>query len=187
MHYSRMAPIGVMRFSGLFLIRPESVPDHAACCTTLAIMVAKDLRALGIVVNLENLIYRISIHDIPEAITSDVVRPLKYHHPALTKEFKLAESAMIRSFGYPEDIIEDIENAKDKSTIEGYLMGVIDALQVLTKLYEELYVLNNKSVEGEYNSVLNLVHDVIEKSKDLYGDEVYTYLNSIYLAFSNHE
>lgn len=187
MHYSRMAPIGVMRFSGLFLIRPESVPDHAACCTTLAIMVAKDLRALGIVVNLENLIYRISIHDIPEAITSDVVRPLKYHHPALTKEFKLAESAMIRSFGYPEDIIEDIENAKDESTIEGYLMGVIDALQVLTKLYEELYVLNNKSVEGEYNSVLNLVHDVIEKSKDLYGDEVYTYLNSIYLTFSNYE
>jgi len=34
---------------------------------------------------------------------------------------------------------------------------------------------------------LNLVHEVIEKSKDLYGDEVYTYLNSIYLTFFNHE
>lgn len=187
MHYSRMAPIGVMRFSGMFLIRPESVPDHAACCTTLAIMVVKDLRALGIEVNLENLIYRISIHDIPEAITSDVVRPLKYHHSALTKEFKIAETDMIRAFGYPEDIINDIELAKDNSSIEGYLMEVIDALQVATKLYEELFILNNRSIEDEYNSVMNLVHKVINKSLDLYGDKVYNYLNSIYLTFFNHE
>lgn len=180
-----MAPIGVMRFSGIYLSRPESVPDHSACCTTLAIMMAKDLSARGININLKDLIYRIAIHDIPEAITSDVVRPLKYHHPELTKEFKLAESEMIKSFGYPDEIINDIESAKDDSCIEGYLMEVVDAIQVLTKLYEEYYLLNNHLVESEYNSVFKLVHKVIEKSKDLYGGVVYDYLMEIYITFKN--
>lgn len=185
-HYSRLgAPVGVMRFSGLYIIRPESVPDHAACCTTLAIMMHKDLRAVGIIFDLKDLIYRIAIHDIPEAITSDVVRPLKYHHEALTKEFRLAERDMVTRFGYPDYILEDCENAKDETCIEGFLMIVIDALQVLTKLYEEYYVLHNDMVKPEYDKVMLLYQKVIAKSKDLYGEVLYEYLNSIYISFFN--
>lgn len=185
-HYSRKgAPIGVMRFSGLYLLRPESVPDHIASCTTLAIMMEKDLSKLGISIDIKDLIYRIAIHDIPEAITSDVVRPLKYHHPELTKEFRVAEDEMAKNFGYPDYIIKDSKSAKSSESIEGYLMEVIDCLQVLIKLYEEYKLLSNQLVEQEYFNVLELYKKVFQKSRDLYGDILYRYLESIYFSILN--
>jgi hypothetical protein len=92
---------------------------------------------------------------------------------------------MVTRFGDPDYIIEDCESANWETCIEVVLMIVIDALQVLTKLYEEYYVLHNDMVKSEYDKVMLLYQKVIAKSKDLYGEVLYEYLNSIYISFFN--
>lgn len=184
LHYAKLSPIGVLRYSGSYLIRPESTPDHISTCTTLAVMIIKDLRNLGIEVDKEKLIYKIAIHDLPESITSDVIRPLKYHHPELTREFRIAEEDMIRKAGFPEDLISDINDAKDE-TLEGRLMAFIDILQVVTKLYEEVFELGNKLLKKEYNSAINTFERMILEVKASYP-ETSEYFNNLLNIFKNN-
>lgn len=182
-HYSQMAPIGVMRYSGQFLIRPESVPDHVASCTTLAIMIIKDLRNLGFEVDTREVIYRLAIHDLPERVTSDIIRPLKYHHEELTKQFRIAEESMIRRAGYPDDLIEDIINVKCPSTIEGNIVAFVDTFQVITKLYEEVHELNNNLIRSEFENALIHFQNATNRFQSVGNEELFTYFNNIYKSF----
>lgn len=179
-HYASMAPIGVIRYSGQYLIRPESVPDHCASCTTLAIMILKDLDSIGFKVNREKLIYKISIHDLPEHVTSDIIRPLKYHHEELRREFQVAEEDMIRRAGYPEDLIDEILHAKDDGSTEGYLLRFIDILQVVCKLREEVEELGNNLIAPEYKSAVITLKSILEESHEFgESDILYNYLSTI--------
>lgn len=163
LYYKNMAPIGVNRFSGSYLIRPESVPDHVLTCITLSIMLIKDLEKLGYSINYKEVMYKIAIHDLPEKLTSDIIRPVKYHHEELTKEFRAAESDMIRRSGYPLFLIDDIENAKD-DTLEGYILKYVDIFQVVLKLYEEVFELGNLLIKSEYYNAKSALQKATELS-----------------------
>lgn len=184
LHFANLSPVGVLRYSGSYLIRPESTPDHVVTCVTLASMIIGDLEKLGVAVDKQKFIYKIAIHDLPESITSDVIRPLKYHHAELTREFRIAEESMIRKAGFPEDLIQDCNNAKDES-LEGCLMRFVDILQVVTKLYEEVALLGNRTVISAFNDAMNTFEYII---KDVGNNPnitptIFNYFNSILKTF----
>lgn len=187
LHFAKMSPIGVLRYSGSYLIRPESTADHIVSCVTLAAMMIRDLEDLGIKINKQKFIYKIAIHDLPESVTSDVIRPLKYHHKALTEEFRIAEEDMIRKAGFPEDLIQDCNNAKDES-LEGCLMRIVDILQVVTKLYEEVALLGNKTVLGLYSDAMYTFSSIIKQvgENENINPTVLNYFQSIFKTFKEN-
>lgn len=179
--YAGLAPVGVMRFSGKYLLRPESVTDHIVQCITICLKVASDLNELGVKVDVKDLVYRCSIHDLPESQTQDIVRPFKYHHPELTREINIAEEDMIRQYGLYESLIHDINHAKDTDTIEGAIMRWVDICQVVLKLDEEVNYLGNRLLENTLSEALRTYDKVLNKISGLYGHVFDNYIKKIKL------
>lgn len=148
MKVRKFAPIGVTRYSSDFLIRSESTPDHIVELVPLSIMIHHDLEELGIKLDLHRLIFKVAIHDLDEACTGDIRRPFKYKSPNLRNEIKEATTKMMEEAGFFGDLIYEINNDKDDS-IEGFLLGWLDNLQVVLKLYEEVKILGNLTMESE--------------------------------------
>lgn len=184
MKYRRFAPIGVLRYSSEFLIRPESTPDHVMELVVLALKIHKDLTELGLVIDLNRLMFKIVIHDLDESITGDIKKPFKYFIPELTKLMKLATSEMLKRAGFDQFIITEIENDKDDGTIEGFLLNWLDTLQVVLKLYEEVKHLGNltiaKELKGAHEYLGHHLRNSFLKTKEEYDTILRDYLSNQY-------
>lgn len=183
--FTKLSPIGVMRYSGQYLIRPESTSDHISQLNALAIMVYNDLKDYYDI-NFDRLITKIALHDLDESFTGDIVRPLKYRTSSIRDEISKAVELVMLDNDVPSFIIDEIRNDKD-DTMEGYLLDFLDNLQVCTKLHQEYFLLGNKTIIKEYQSSLHLLSDKLNKQfiQELPNNStIIQYLHSIINSFN---
>jgi len=168
--YLNLSLIHVKRYSGSFLISPESVADHVSELVSLMLLM-EDLFPVKFDSN--KLLRKIVVHDMDE-ITGDIIRPFKYFRKDLTEVLKSSSLEYISSLGYSESLVNEIANDKD-NTLEGYMLKYLDILQVVSKIHREVFQLGNKTLSNELNyatSHLYYVTEDILKCKFLTKDEI---------------
>lgn len=189
--FRRITPVGVIRYSADFLIRPESVSDHMAELFGLAAMIYQDLNDLGYdKIDFNKLVVKIAYHDFFESLTGDIKRPFKYVTPEMKEECDRSTLIMARKLKLPKFLVDIIENDKD-DTLEGQLLSYLDNLQVVLKLREESFDLGNNLMRSEYNRSLNSLR--IKTQSDMFSQFelnpnstiIKDYFESIYESFIN--
>lgn len=159
----------INRFSGQFLVKNETDVDHVWEMISMALyLVPKWNESLNYKLDLQNIIYRIVVHDLDESVTSDIPRTFKYHNPAFTEAVKNTVND-IMSERFNPSIISDIKSAKDFYNEEGLVVSILDVVQVSLKYADEIMNCGNNSIKHEllgFNiEVLNKLINKLEKSK----------------------
>jgi 5'-deoxynucleotidase YfbR-like HD superfamily hydrolase len=185
--------INVYRFSGVNLIKSESVSDHVWSMNCIALSIVPEINKIARkssgyskldFVNLKELIYKITIHDIDESLYCDIPKPFKYYDAKIHNAIEsTANKLMSKNLG--KDLYKDIVNAKD-STTEGLLVRFIDILQVAIKLTTEYRMGNTlivKNLDETYGYLDSYMSDLREEG--LFPTEVTKYMNELYETLKN--
>ena len=136
----------VNRYSGVYLIQPESVSDHTTQVGLIAFTLASYLKHIGEEIDLGRVALYALLHDIDESLTGDIPRNIKYYNSKSIKSFnEIAEDAINRldaQLGFTN--IHDYWVVAKEDGIEGLIVGISDVLQVVRKIIEEVQFLGNK-------------------------------------------
>jgi putative hydrolase of HD superfamily len=82
----------------------ESVAEHSYGCAFTAIIIANQLKAEGIIINLGKVALLAVLHDIPEAITGDIARTREFaENEELVNAKKIAEKDAIAAIFEPTE------------------------------------------------------------------------------------
>lgn len=159
----------VYRFSGNILIRPESTSSHLYDMISLAIylndeFIKQNNESKGI--GLKDIIYRIVLHDLDEALYCDIPRGFKYDNKELTDQIQYTVEKLIANT-FSSELTNDILNAKNTDTIAGTYVKILDIAQCSLVLYREVSLLGNKELTGIYYENAKYLDDVIEKYLDV--------------------
>lgn len=142
----------VNRYSGLPLIKNESVADHIICMNAIALEYVPILnQKFNAKIDIKEVIYGIAIHDLDEALYTDIPRPFKHHDEAIEKEInRVVKTIFIDNIS--KDLYDDIGRAEDKRTCSGMLIKIIDVAQCGYKMISEIE-LGNKFYIAELDNV----------------------------------
>lgn len=141
----------IRRFSTCYVVHEESVAEHSFYVALYSFMIAEWAVAQGTPLNLASVLSRAIVHDLEEARTGDIFRPLKVNHPDVKKA--LAEAAQFEvgevlrgPFGNdPEAMVRWTalwSVAKEPDTPEGAVVAFADFLSVLGYVLSEIKVSN---------------------------------------------
>lgn len=157
--------VHINRWSGFQLIKSESVSDHIYSMIALSIdLVPKlnnEVRSGNPLINLQNVIYRIAIHDLPESLCCDIPRNFKYHNVQLHQAIEDTEQKLMEGV-LDVAIIKDINNSKNKDTIEGFIVKYLDFLQSALKMESEV-MLGNQYIKSEIPVVLKAIDEFLSE------------------------
>jgi 5'-deoxynucleotidase YfbR-like HD superfamily hydrolase len=140
----------VKRFSQATMAAPESVLEHSAACSLIALFIGEGLAAEGVVVDFAALLKKAILHDFDEIATGDVARPVKYHSAEMRALFKELESQNMMSIC--DDFAGDCttiffnnwQNAK--GGFEGAIIALSDFICVLYKIHNEIVLRGNRTM-----------------------------------------
>lgn len=174
----------VSRYSRDYMIKRESLLEHIGFCTIYANLMYYELlrlnKSFSKVLNIGTILKKVSIHDIDEVGTADVVRNVKHHNKEMLDQFDKLEKDSVtytdEYLGCMNQLFEDWNNAKDKS-LEGAFVRIIDLVSVYYKVWEELYMLNNKQfirVASEYLSTMKTI-----SFKKYLDDALQSYIDTV--------
>lgn len=164
------------RYSGQLLIKDETVSDHVTMMNALAIAIVPIINkrieveneSQGVSISpidLENVVYRIVVHDLDENVTFDIPRPFKYNNEILTEAIYNTTQTLLRQ-AMSQEMVDDINNAKGHDTREGYFVATLDTLQAGLKMQSELE-LGNHRFKSELPNVIEVLElrlqDLIDK------------------------
>lgn len=140
----------VRRFSSHLLAKDENVLEHTGKVALLCLHIGSELAYEGFVIHNSELLSKALLHDIEESVTGDIIHPVKYASPGVTKVFKeveydIAESIFEESFEstLPFALWED---AKDGA--EGSIVAFVDVLCALYKMEDEIINRGNASMKN---------------------------------------
>lgn len=143
----------VKRYSQSTLCCPESVLEHSASVTLMALYIGTALNSKNMArIDIGLLLSKAAIHDFDEIITGDVARPVKYFSKEMREMFKQLESEnmeiLTKSFSSGNEhqkVLYDFwDSAKDG--LEGSIVALCDFISVIQKLYDEIVMRGNKSM-----------------------------------------
>jgi hypothetical protein len=155
--------ISVPRFSNIQLIKSESVSDHIWGMISLAYEVIpeinKERKSRNFYeINIKDVIYRITLHDLDEAISCDIPRPFKHFDDKIQNELLRVSTELLRKYGINEDLINQINEAKHGS-IEGLYVLIFDLVQCGNKMCNEID-LGNKLIKLELPNVIKALDEI---------------------------
>lgn len=156
--------ITTMRFSGFPLVKPESVSDHIWGMISIALVdipqINEQRKSMGLQeVDIKELIYKIVLHDLDEAYTSDIPRLFKHSDPNLLEAIKIATNKLISKYLDPK-LIEEIDKAKDES-LEGLWVELLDMIQCGDKMIYEIK-LGNEFIKTQLPNVISTLSDIMQ-------------------------
>lgn len=132
----------------------ESVVDHLFLTTLVSMLIVDKLKKMGVRIDSEKVLKASLLHDIPEAITGDVVRPLK---AAYRKEFESIEENALRELGLGDYVDLFVETGREE-TLESLIVKLSDDLATLIVGVEEC-----KKGFDVSDIVNNTRRDIVEK------------------------
>lgn len=185
----------IKRFPTAKMLKQRSVADHIIGCNSIAIVLYKWFKLKGVNFDLQNVIYRIALHDLPEIKTGDIKQPIKHSSKELLDAINKLEEEFVGNtmLAY---IASDIMNAKDTKDLEGFIVCLCDILQCMTDAIWEINALGdnaddemgdcisrgvkiiddlmNKAYAAEYNAFVGLCRTIKEELYslgliDMYG------------------
>lgn len=139
-----------IRYSNIHMIERETLNDHISEISLMCLVACKQLETLGIYLNQGKLLERAIIHDLPEVVTLDIPRPIKYSDPSIKEGFDNLERIVAKKIEKElgtENLLAELDFVKDK-TREGLTLKVLDLLLVARKIVRELDVKSNLEVIG---------------------------------------
>lgn len=189
---------GVDRYSGISLVKSESVTSHIVQAFYIGVSVGMLVKKnCDIEFSIENFAYRCMIHDVDEFETCDIPRNVKYANPRILKELEAiaANSVAIISNRIKYDIYGDWSSCKD-SSIEGRILRLADLLCVVAKVRDEIVYRRNLHMlpvaKGSIAHLKKLICeyqngpaiDVADATLTRIADDAVDLLKSIYNEYS---
>ena len=157
------------RYSGTKLVESESLSQHIVDTIMMGIMIIDDVNhILGYeLLDPSKYVMKAVYHDLEEAITGDIPRPLKYYNEATRTSLKdvadkVAKDLFKSQFNDSQSHYEIWEKAKD--SFEGYILKIVDTLVVATKVIKEVKMLNNLYMLRVAHEVRQYLEELHEKS-----------------------
>lgn len=162
----------IYRFSGDNLIQPESVADHVAECVGLVSILYSKFGGFDYI----KTIAYVSVHDLGECFTGDIVRPVKYSTPEMKSAFDLLEYKLLAT-NLCKEIADLATECKHQATIESAVTFFIDVFQAAYKLYREYNIQQSESFLGKLEYSVNVLNEnalpylkkYTKNNKDLYN------------------
>ncbi len=147
----------VRRWSQIHCTREESSLEHTAATGLIALKIAADC---PFEVNVARLLTKALLHDMEETITGDIMTPVKYHNPEITKAIKDFEDESAKEVAkvFGDWAYEFWRDAKDV-TIEGQIVRIADKASVVYKYRQEIALGNSSFLQYEEN-IWNALHDI---------------------------
>ena len=134
----------VIRYSSIPHGRGENVAEHSYYVIFYCLLIAKDLEKDGYKIDYYKLLVSATIHDLDEAITGDIIRPVKYSSKELRDQLEHVADVYCRHTlcklddGGAEELYNFWELAKDPSSIEGQILQICDMLSVIAYCIERI-------------------------------------------------
>lgn len=161
------------RYSGFQLLRQETVSDHIWGMISIALDIVPALNEqiklrnkthegeshIVKSIDIKDVIYRITIHDIDEALCCDIPRPFKYANPEIRESIEKTTNQLMEKEFEPQFIFE-VHDSKNKSCIEGLLVAILDSLQAGIFMRNEV-MLGNQFIKTEINNVIDMMDEFI--------------------------
>ncbi len=133
------------RFSSLPVQRLENVAEHSWFASTYALIVGRDLLYRGFELDLGEVAIKALWHDLPEALTGDLPRHLKYFDKSMLDEVRRVEGELTKGFGQAEFgeqvglyVSQIWRDAKSDGTIEASIVSFADFIAALAYIREEV-------------------------------------------------
>lgn len=184
-------------------VAPTDVAQHSYYVSLLAMTLADEYNAYISNVSLEGydkinvecLLRKALLHDIPEFITGDVHWNVKHHDSEIEQEFNRVERKLVKgAFEGCNPVLKEYSEISltCKIGLEGSLIAIADMLELAIYCWEEC-ALGNKSLEGmlkrcimllkEYKlyKVLYTSSDTFSGIMELLQEKDYNLLNDLYL------
>lgn len=148
----------VRRWSQTHCAREESSLEHTAAVALIALKISDECVTE---VNVARLLAKALLHDMEETITGDIMTPVKYHDPEITKaikEYECEAAADVAENVFGEWSYGFWLNAKDDS-IEGHIVRIADKASVVYKYRQELMLGNAGFAQYEEN-IWNALYEI---------------------------
>ena len=146
----------VSRWSQSHCHKDESTLEHTAAVALIALKIASAFPKA----NLEKILVRALVHDMEETTTGDIMTPVKYANPEMTRVIKEFEDEAAKEvsnvFGSWAYIAW--RDAKD-DTLEGDIIKIADKAAVVYKYRHEL-ALGNKGFEQYEENIWNGLYHI---------------------------
>lgn len=134
----------VIRYSSIPHGRGENVAEHSYYVIFYCLLIAKDMENDDYKIDYYKLLTSAIIHDLDEAITGDIIRPVKYSSKELKEQLEVVAEVYCRhtlkkldSSGI-EELYDYWAKAKCPSTIEGQILQLCDMLSVVAYCVERI-------------------------------------------------
>jgi len=140
----------IKRFSNTTLVKEENVVEHIGQSIMIALVIYSKIDQSDI--NIKELIYKISIHDLDESVLADVPFDIKYSSDLIKSELERISLEKLSEYLYPE-LISDIFKSKcdEEHKKESLILKFIDPFQALIKLIREYKLQNTQELEFKVN------------------------------------
>jgi len=134
----------IRRFSSFPVIRTENVAEHTHYVLFYSMLIAHEIESLGDAIDWRLLTTSVSIHDLDESLSGDVIRHVKRFSPVLHREWKKMSKEMVQILSDDLGIqfVKYWESDKDLNCVEGQIIALSDFLAVLSYTMEEYYTGN---------------------------------------------
>lgn len=153
------------RWSNEYMHRRATVSEHLFFVTQLGQMLAVIEEEHGNEVDWKVLYAKLINHDVPEAMTGDIINTMKYRDSKLKElvdriEDELVEEVLLEELDdpYKERYRELLTNFKD-DTLEGQILSYADRIDALLECIYELQLGNTQTFKEKYFVLTNILKE----------------------------
>jgi len=135
----------------------ETISDHIFLVTLLSLKISEDLRERGFEVDVAKTLTMSLVHDLPEAVTGDIVRYVKEEEPSY---FKIIEEKSLNSLGMGK-YIPLYKDFEERKSIESVIVKLSDYLATILE-GRRLVALGYRDVEEIVENMENLIKNILK-------------------------
>ncbi|MCE0761016.1 MAG: 5'-deoxynucleotidase [Pseudomonadota bacterium] len=149
----------IKRWSLMHSLQPESVLEHSAVVTLLAMLAGNIAKQQGKEVDIAKMLSHAVLHDAAEVLCSDVVTPVKKANPVLKREFerleKAAEDRLVQTL--PDSLKDPVSEAFAPGGYEQQLVKACDVYAAYIKCKLEVAAGNKIEFEDALGKMEQIV------------------------------
>lgn len=164
----------VTRFSQLKFIVPDTDSEHTIRMQIYALEIYNRFPGIPI----KDIIYRILLHDMDEAVLCDIPRNVKYYSDDSLKLINdIANDVLIKS-GINPDIINGIRTAKHTGDKWDALIKYLDVYDAHSRLITEYKLQNDEKLIPRFTESFHYLKDIIGDSFHEFESDLFNYLSN---------
>lgn len=169
----------VYRYSTQVLADRDTVPTHSFNMMLIAVKFMSIMKSnpdydkLLYLFDKQEIIYKIFLHDIPEAYVGDIVNPTKYSSQKILDGIREAEKISInkveQQLGLHEDNIngyESLEYDLECNPLVKYLVKMTDHYEMLIKIFREYKLGNMHIISDVYPQLSHVIMSHLDSIND---------------------